>query len=62
MVYCKLKIHGEGTMSHTFLCSPQGGKLLQLNPTCGIDKTILGGMYVVVNTLVVSCDLLLIRC
>ena len=30
-------------MSHNFLCSPQGGKLSQLNPTCRIGKTILGG-------------------
>ena len=32
-------------MSHDFPCSPQGGKLSQLNPTCCIGKTILGGIY-----------------
>ena len=62
IVYCKLKIHGEEIMSHIFPCSLQGGKLLQLNPTCCIGKTILGGMYVVMNTLVVSCDLPPIGC
>ena len=40
---CKLKIYGEGIMSHNFPCSPQ---VLQLiNPTCCIGKTILGWMY-----------------
>ena len=29
VVDCKLKIHGEGIMSHNFPCSPQGGKLSQ---------------------------------
>ena len=29
VVYCKLKVHGEGIMSHNFPCSPQGGKLSQ---------------------------------
>ena len=28
------------------ICSPQGGKLSLLNPTCGIGKTILGGICV----------------
>ena len=32
VVYCKLIIHGEGIMSHSFPCSPQGGKISQLNP------------------------------
>ena len=32
-------------MSHNFPCSPQGGKLSQLNPTGCIGKTILGGTY-----------------
>ena len=28
-----------------FPCHPQGGKLSQLNPTCCIGKTILGGIH-----------------
>ena len=28
-------------MSHNFPCSPQGGKISLLNPTCCIGKTIL---------------------
>ena len=33
-------------MSHNFPCSPQGGKMSQLNPTCCIGKTIIGGIYI----------------
>ena len=43
---CKPKIHGEGIMSHICPCSPQGGKISQLDTICCIDKTILGGIYV----------------
>ena len=31
-------------MSHNFPCSPQGGKVSQLNPTCCMGKSILGGI------------------
>ena len=30
---------------HVFPCSPQGGKIPQLYPTCCIGKTILAGIY-----------------
>ena len=36
---------GEGIVSHIFPCSPQGGKISQLKPTCCMGKTILGGTY-----------------
>ena len=35
----------ERELSHIFPCSPQRGKISQLDPTCCIGITILGGIY-----------------
>ena len=41
--------HGEGSMSHIFLCSPQGGKISSL--TRCIGKTIQGGIFLLFRDL-----------
>ena len=36
-------------MAHNFPCTPEGGKLSQLNPTCLYTKCIVGGIYLLHN-------------
>ena len=37
--------HKEEIMNHNFPCTPEGGKISQLNPIIDYNKSILGGMY-----------------
>ena len=41
--------HKEEIMNHNFPCTPEGGKISQLNPIIDYYKSILGGIYVVEN-------------
>ena len=40
--------HKEDIMNHNFPCTPEGGKISQLNPIIDYNKSILGGIYITI--------------